>query len=685
MKHIELKKIELTNYRNIKYASYEFDGNSKIIGENRIGKTNTLESICWLLSDKLLDGSSDVATIKPLSDTTLEVRVKGTFMVDEKEITIEKAYKENWVKTRGTTELEMKGHTTTYYYNGVKQSTVRAYNQLISADFGITQDATTKLDYTQMLTNPFYLGNLGESKDWTELRAFIIKLVGDVSDNDVINSKPELNIIKNDIELVSGRIDQLKKKYANDIDAIKTQIIGDESQIGMLEQTANPSDEELYIAKRKINECEDRIVELKNGNTIDTKSESIQKRINEKKLELAELEKQDLMNKTMNPERESLFNQIETTRAELYGLIDKRTDTTNEKRTAESQAEWARREAEDRQTTRAELIFKLRKIDAELKNPNIEIETECPVCHRPYEQEKLDELKAERTAKLLEEKDRILFEGKNNKTALDGYISSANDSELKAKALQSQIDAYNKQIETINKTLNDLKNKLDSMSNDVAMPSNPEIDKLKDEIEILTKDYYTSREEFSKGIQNINQAISDVEEEMKPFKEVMANRDYYNRQMATLTGVKASKDKHTRELADIEQKKEMLNTFIYTKLKMLDDNVSKVFGNIKFQLIKENINGGFDAICKPYIYDTVRNESTDTSWKSGSKSERVVTGIAITECIKKVLDLPNLPYLFDEGGEISTETFKNRFNTDSQIICVKIADNIMSPIVQKLC
>ena len=28
---------------------------------------------------------------------------------------------------------------------------------------------------------------------------------------------------------------------------------------------------------------------------------------------------------------------------------------------------------------------------------------------------------------------------------------------------------------------------------------------------------------------------------------------------------------------------------------MLDENVSKVFGNIKFQLIKENINGGFDT------------------------------------------------------------------------------------------
>ena len=117
---------------------------------------------------------------------------------------------------------------------------------------------------------------------------------------------------------------------------------------------------------------------------------------------------------------------------------------------------------------------------------------------------------------------------------------------------------------------------------------------------------------------------------------------------------------------------------------MLDENVSKVFGKIKFQLIKENINGGFDAICKPYIYDVVKGESTSTSWRSGSKSERVVTGIAIAEAIKTKLELPNLPYLFDEGGEISTDTFATRFKTESQLICVKIADSIQTPLVQKL-
>ena len=102
-------------------------------------------------------------------------------------------------------------------------------------------------------------------------------------------------------------------------------------------------------------------------------------------------------------------------------------------------------------------------------------------------------------------------------------------------------------------------------------------------------------------------------------------------------------------------------------------------------MIQENIKAGsFDPICKPYIFDTVTGESTNTTWRSGSKSEQVATGIAIVDCIKKTLDLPNMPFLFDEGGEISSETLAQRLKTDSQLICVKVVDNIQKPLVQKL-
>lgn len=681
MKNIQLTKLELTNYRNIPFASYEFDGNSKIIGENRIGKTNTLEAIYWLLTDKLLDGSSDVAAIKPLSDTKLEVRVKATFVIDGKQITLEKDYKENWVKTRGTTNLEMKGHTTTCVYNDVKQPTLTAYNQLVCEDFGFTQDAKTKVDFMQMLVNPFYLGNLGESKDWTELRTFIISLIGDVSDEDIAKANPNLSIITNELRTVGGRVDQLKKQYSGTINELETQITGDDSQIKLLEETANPTDDEVEVAKKGIQDHQDKITMLKGNDTIDVASNDIANKIRDKKLELSQLINDDLKKANENPVKTELSGKLNGLRLEQSELNMKKQDISFKIRTEDYNIETIQRDISNRTNRRNDLIGKLKEIDSKIANP--EVETECPHCHRPYEEKDLEAARENRKVAFEKEKAIIIDDGKKNKEAITKDENDLVEAKKRLESLNEDLKRIEGEITSKGSEIEKVKADLELQSQTVEV-KNPKIEPLQNEIAKLEEDYRKSRDDFNKGIQDKNQLIYDEEQAMQPFKEVLANRDYYERQMARLEDVKKNKTSHERALADVEQKKELLNTYYFTKLRMLDENVSKVFGKIKFALIKENINGGFDAICKPYIYDTFKEESTTTSWKSGSKSERVVTGVAIVECIKKALGLPNLPFLFDEGGEISSDTFATRFKTESQLICVKIADNIMNPLVQKL-
>ena len=681
MKNIQLTKLELTNYRNIPFASYEFDGNSKIIGENRIGKTNTLEAIYWLLTDKLLDGSSDVAAIKPLSDTKLEVRVKATFVIDGKQITLEKDCKENWVKTRGTTNLEMKGHTTTCVYNDVKQPTLTAYNQLLCEDFGFTQDAKTKVDFMQMLVNPFYLGNLGESKDWTELRSFIISLIGDVSDEDIAKANPNLSITTNELRTVGGRVDQLKKQYLGTINELETQITGDDSQIKLLEETANPTDDEVEVAKKGIQDHQDKITMLKGNDAIDVASNDIANKIRDKKLELSQLINDDLKKANENPAKAELSGKLNGLRLEQSGLNMKKQDISFKIRTEDYNIETIQRDISNRTNRRNELIGKLKEIDSKIANP--EVETECPHCHRPYEEKDLEAARENRKVAFEKEKAIIIDDGKKNKEAITKDENDLAESKKRLESLNEDLKRIEGEIANKGSEIEKVKADLELQSQAVEV-KNPKIEPLQNEIAKLEEDYRKSRDDFNKGIQDKNQLIYEEEQAMQPFKDVLANRDYYERQMARLEDVKKNKTSHERALADVEQKKELLNTYYFTKLRMLDENVSKVFGKIKFALIKENINGGFDAICKPYIYDTFKEESTTTSWKSGSKSERVVTGVAIVECIKKALGLPNLPFLFDEGGEISSDTFATRFKTESQLICVKIADNIMNPLVQKL-
>lgn len=683
MKQIKLKKLELTNYRNIEFASYEFDGNSKIIGENRIGKTNTLEAIHFLLTDKLLDGSSDIAAIKPLKDTKLEVRVKAIFDVDGKEVALEKDFKEEWVKTRGTTEVTFKGHTETLFFNEVKQSTLNAYNQLVSEEFGFSQDVTTKVDFMQLMINPFYVGNLGESDKWSDLRSFIITLVGDVSDADIIKEKPELTMVKADLDSVGGRMDQLKKKYAGDISALKEQIVGDEARIQLLEATENPTDDEVAVAKESIQKHDDKIALLKNGSdSVDVASDEIHNKIREKENELLRIENENLKSGA-NPEKDKLQDELVTLRAKQSHLLTVKGDVLHKMHGVDIDRELLVGDSKNHQNTRLSLIDRIKEIDDEISNP--QIETVCPTCGRPFEESEVEKQRENILATLRKTREGLIARGKECRATIDSIDAKIIEKDAELKGLRTKLDTTESELDSIGKTIETKQKDYDLMAAKIQIQSSPASDAIKAEIEKLKAEYQASREKFFSGNQDKQALILAEEEAKKPFDEILAKRDYYIRQMAVLESIKMTYQNHQKELADIEQKRELLNVFIYTKLKLLDVNVSKVFGKIRFQLIQENIKAGsFDPICKPYIYDTVTEESTSTSWRSGSKSEQVATGIAIADCIKKNLDLPNMPFLFDEGGEISSDTLAQRLKTDSQLICVKVVDNVQKPLVQKL-
>ena len=668
MKNIELKKLELTNYRNIDFIELNFDGNSKIIGENRIGKTNVLEAIYYLLTDKLLDCSNNIALVKPLDDTTKEVRVKGTFLVDgEQEITLEKQYGEDWVKTRGTDELVFKGHYCKYIYNGVKQNTLKIYNGLIAEDFGIEPNKM-QFDVMQMLVNPFYLGNMGETDKWNDLRASIIELVGNVTNDDVFAANPSLHLIEQDMKDCNGRVDQLKKRIESEINGLKENISVDAAQIKMLEETPHPTEEELAIAQKGLQECEEKIA-LINNPKVDTVSAELRKEINELESELNEMNKAAMEKAQTNSRLTELQEECDSLMNQKSEHIERVSSLKTERSVLNTSLSICKSNRED-------FLRTLKELDEKIRNVNVD--TECPTCHRPYEAEMVEKHRLEVITELESKKSSILSQGKENKLKMA-------DLEKEIESKSEEIKSEELEINKINDRLIDVRAEMRE-ENTVGYTVEKSDKQL--ELEKLIEDKKAALREstaqFYQGQQDNRALLEEEKQKAEPFKKVIYDNEFYIRQMENLEKTRTLKIEHQKKLADAEQKKELVKTFTIEKLRMLDENVSRVFGNIKFQLIKENINGGFDTICKPYIYNVDKDESTDVTWKSGSKSERVITGIAIAECIKKELGLPNLPYLFDEGGEISAETFKTKFKTDSQIICVKIVDNIMKPLVERI-
>lgn len=690
MKNIKLKRLELTNYRNIEHAVLEFDGNSKIVGENRIGKTNTLEAIVYLLSDRLLNGNNDITQIKPLKDTKSVVSVSGVFEIEDgdsgqvKEITLKKEYGELWVKTRGTQNLEMKGHFSNYYYNGVKQGTLKAYNQLFTEDFDIHQDATVNIDYIRLVIDPFYLGQLGDSDDWKTLRSFIIKLVGDVSDEDIFKKEPSILNIKDELQKTGGRIDQLKKSLSQERKGVEESIIGDDSRIRFLEETEKPTDEEIAIARKGIQEHDDNIIALKANAGVDTASQIIKDKIGSTQEELVRLIQSESSKKSP---AEIAIDGLQKERSEVLSeqstLLSSRSEVIAKLSEAERQKGYKEDEVALCDRVRADLISQLKAIDAQLLNPDVE--TTCPMCRRPYDKQTIESLVENSKGRLLKEKESLIRKGKENGARKADATKAIGEFDGRIKSLESERDELDSKLDGLSSREKELVAKIEEQRLKIAdREDTPEIARLKGEIENLKQSLIESQNSFQNGQQTTNEAILREEQSKKEFQAVIDRYNYWVRQQEELEKAKGLKKAHQSTLMDIEQKIEFVNKYIYVKLRMLDENVAKVFGNIRFQLIKENINGGFDPVCKVYIYDTVADKSTNTLWKSGSKSERIATGIAISEKIKEALGIASLPFLFDEGGEVSVDTFANRIKTNAQLICVEVKDNIMKPMVMKI-
>ena len=673
---VVLKKLELSNFRNIPHAEYVFDGNSKIVGENRIGKTNTLEAIYWLLSDKLLNGSSDIAAIKPLRDTRLEVRVEGTFDVDGKEIVIRKEYGEDWIKTRGTDDLVFKGHYLTYWYNGVKQKTKKDFITLFQEDFKLKGCDFKNIDFVQMLINPFYIGEMGESDTWKDLRAFIISLVGDISDADVFAKEPMLLPLQSDLNIRGGRIDEVKKYYQNEINSLEEQIIGSDAQIKLLEETPSPSEQELAVAKKGIQDIEEQITSLQSGLSSDAPIVEIDKEITEINKKIISLQ---LADKEKN-NNSDLNQKLAALNSEYREQLTKKASLKEKISTKERDIEYTKDAISQCDLMRTGYIAKIRELDAKLNESFV---AECPTCHRPLEGEELKKAQADYFAEISKERDEIYSLGKKNKA----------DKELKEtllKNLKQDLDSANLDLTLLDSSIKDTLKEIDEVSKVLnakehePIETNPMIAELEKQIEDLNSKKRIISADNAALNAHIREKVEEKTHEKEQFQKVINDFEYYQRQVNKLSSIKEIKKEYESKIAKTEQKKELANLFIKVKLEMLDENVSRVFGNIKFQLIKENINGGYDPICKPYIFNIDKEESTNVSWKSGSKSERVVTGVQICEKIKDALGLADLPFLFDEGGEISNETFNSKFKTDSQLICVKVVDNITTPMVMKI-
>lgn len=197
---LRLTSLTLENFKGVRSYTLSPNGSSvTVAGENETGKTTLTDAFHWLLFDKDSRGRAEFG-IKTTQDGAvlhnLDHSVEGVF---EGGPTLKKTYRETYTKKRGSATESFTGHTTDHYVDGVPVSATEYRNRIAQ----ILSEERFRL-----LTDPHRFNAL----PWTERRAIVMEVCGDVADSDVIGSDKKLARLT---EILEGRsIEDHKKVLA---------------------------------------------------------------------------------------------------------------------------------------------------------------------------------------------------------------------------------------------------------------------------------------------------------------------------------------------------------------------------------------------------------------------------------------------------------------------------------------
>lgn len=589
MKVVKLVSLKLENFKGIRSFELVANGNNvKVYGDNAAGKTSLFDAFLWVLFDKDSQNQKDFA-IKTLDKDgkpihNLDHIVELALDVNGQTIKLKKVFKEKWTKKRGQAHAELTGHTTDHYIDDVPIGRKSDYQKRIAE---IIDEETFRL-----ITSPTYFN---EYLDWKKRREILLKIAGDITDQDVINTKEELSKlndflsgksiedfkkilvaqkkeINKQLDMIPVRIDELYKMIPEEVskntDDLKAQLEQIESQIDALKekklQVQNGG--AVIEKKQRLQELDLQLNELKRNYEYDTMQEvyKLQARVQEAQANL-----QITQNKLQQEQRNT-----ETIQRSINELQQEKTRLSN--RVNELREEWRR-----------------------INDEQAQYDDKCPSCHQPLPQEKIDEAIANFNLKKAHE------------------LSAINEQD---QALKEQVAEIDKRIAAQTQLLDQATTNVQKAQQDVEQKQK-ELDKAKTQLEKAQQSVpdVTQTDEYKSIIQQKNALENEIRQlQISVASEVIAIDEQINQlnlqkqsvnaqlgQLATVENNRkriAELEEEQRRLAEeyeqLEHQTFLVEEFTRTKVDMLNERINSKFKYARFKLFEEQINGGLAEVCE---------------------------------------------------------------------------------------
>lgn len=588
---IKLKKLELKNFKGIKDFSCEFGEElTTISGANGTGKSTVFDAFTWLLFGKNSNDKKDfnIQTLDQDNNVIhhLDCEVVGTLVIDGKEKVLKRLLQEKWQKKRGEVYPELRGTVTTFEIDGipVKQ---KEYQEVINE---IVDENIFK-----MITNPAYFSSL----NWTKQREILLEIIGDISEEDVINYNKELEPLK---DLLSDGIDNFNKRTKSSIAKLKDQVKTIPARID--ECNNNIKDVDFEFLESKKNEIQSEI------NSIDEQISDLSK-YNEKKIKL-----QDEVFKAREEMSKQISIAIQNFNAPLITISDNISEVKNYINEKSFKVKQLELNVTNKEKYISELNSKLEELNItrreRLKQYHFEDDKvfefddklkSCPTCGREYEPDKLEEIKTKAEEKFNNRKkeaiDAILHDGK--KIAAD-----IEKTKKLIEKTENEITDYKTEIKEINLSITDLSSKLDALLKEkesINLSSSDPYFEGKDELKNKIKELQSQLDNFKENdTSELKQKKKELQLQLESINKDLGRKDTNEELKKRMEELNSEEKELQIKIAELEGHQFLGEQFIRTKVELLEGSINKKFkGAVTFKLFNNQVNGGLSETCEALI------------------------------------------------------------------------------------
>ena len=651
MKTVELKQLNIENYKKFESAEYQFAPRTMVSGRNRQGKTTLMDAYFDTLTGKLADGTSPNNVRRKEDGEEVEgvVSRELTLLIDGEETVIRKETKKG--KSSSTTKYQVDG----FDYNQTK------YKEFLK---GISDSETI-----MMCSNArVFLNELRKST--ASARTMLEKMIGFNADK-VLQDNPEVSeIIKNhSVEEVVKKLNKDRKDIQKKIDVKKVEIDTLKEQeipdARVLEEKREQVLNHLIVLRQKEKQLSDsgkaydelsyEIVGLKKSRDaiISNAAEALQE------------EKRKIV---------SLLNdrQIEKMKEEnhLRNLENELSKTENPKR-LESMILQLQKKYKAQYAAEYDNSSKLEDIQNEQFDPTVAI---CPTCGQVLPADEMERLKAEFEQKKQERIKAELDKKTDFENAKQQNLREINEegkktveekkkAEIKREQLEKNIEASKKSIAILLTEISKTSKELESIA-EPDVSGNEEYQAVVAEIQKKQEqlDGLTNNSEENAAVQtermSAEKKLTGIETKIEMAKQAV------QKQAETLEQLNADRKKLGQEDSDIQQKLDMLKEFSIKKNQALAEAINPHFKHFQFQFLDYTQDGEPVEVCK-MICDGI-------GYFDGlNHSDQILCNIDLVTGLQELNGL-NLPIWVDDVESVNADRIPD---TGRQMILLKVSDD----------